>query len=54
MIDQDRVSVEVFRRSKTKFWVLEALEDLNETLTLKTSGVDIPLRAIYENIELEG
>jgi len=51
-IDQTRVSVEVFRRNKTKFWVLEALEDLRETMRLKSVKIDIPVAAIYERVVL--
>lgn len=53
MIDQSRLSVEVFRRDKTKFWIFQALEELKNTLHLKSVDMDIPLAAIYEGVEIE-
>jgi Uma2 family endonuclease len=53
MIDQARVSVEIFRRDKTKFWIFEALEDFKSVLQLKSVGIEIPLAAIYEGVHLE-
>jgi Uma2 family endonuclease len=53
MIDQARVSVEIFRRDKTKFWIFEALEDFKSVLQLKSVGIEIPLAAIYEGVNLE-
>lgn len=53
MVDQARVSVEIFRRDKTRFWIFEALENLKNTLRLKSVGIDISLAAIYEGIEVE-
>lgn len=53
MIDQSRVSVEVFRRDKTKFWVLEAMESLKETVRLKSVKIEIPVAAIYEGVDVE-
>lgn len=51
MVDQSRVSVEIFRRDKNKFWIFQALEELKNTLHLKSVVVEIPLAAIYEGIE---
>lgn len=53
MIDQSRVYVECFRRSQSHFWVLETYEALNTTLHLQSVEVEIPLQAIYEQVELE-
>lgn len=53
MIDQESVSVERFRRDQTKFWVLEALEAITDTLDLKSVDVEIPLSAIYAQIEFQ-
>lgn len=52
MVDQTRISVEIFRRDKTKFWVYQALEGLEETLQLKSAKIDVPVAAIYEGVEL--
>jgi Uma2 family endonuclease len=54
MVDQARTYVEVFRRDKSKFWVLEALENARGTLRLESIDVQIPLAAIYEGVEVEG
>jgi len=51
MIDQARVSVEVFRRDKTKFWIFEALEELTDTLKLKSVGIEISIAGIYDGVE---
>lgn len=51
MIDQARVSVEVFRRDKTKFWIFEALEELTDTLELKSVGIEISMAGIYDGVE---
>lgn len=53
LIDQARVSVEIFRRDKTKFWVFEAFEELKSTLKLKAVGIEIAVAAIYEGVEAE-
>lgn len=53
MIDQSRVYVECFRRNQSHFWVLEAYEELSETLRLEAVGIEIPLKAIYEGVEFE-
>ncbi len=53
MIDQSRVYVECFRRNKSNLWVLEAYEKLKNKLRLQSLGVEIPLAAIYDGLELE-
>lgn len=52
MIEQGHVYVECFRKNKSKLWVLEAYENLDETLRLQTVGVDVPVKAIYEQVDL--
>ena len=52
LLEQSRVYVEIFRRDKTRFWVFEALEELKSILKLKSVGIEIPLTAIYENVEV--
>lgn len=53
LIDQARVSVEIFRRDKTKFWVFEALEELQDILKLKAVGIEVSAEAIYEGVVTE-
>lgn len=53
MMDQARVYVEIFRRDKTKFWIFEALEELQDTLKLKSVGIEISVAAIYEGVEAQ-
>lgn len=52
MVEQGHVYVECFRKNKSKLWVLEAFENLDETLRLQSVGVDVPLKAIYEQVDL--
>ena len=52
LIDQARVSVEIFRRDKTKFWVFQALEEMNDILKLKAVGIEVSVAAIYEGVEV--
>lgn len=53
MIDQARVYVEVFRRTKSKLWTLEAYSDSDETLNLASLDIAIPLSAVYDRVEWE-
>lgn len=52
MVEQDRVTVECFRRIESGLWVFEGYETLRETLRLKSVGIGISLGAIYENVEI--
>jgi Uma2 family endonuclease len=51
LVAQDRVLVERFVRSG-EFWTLSTITDLDESLELASVGCAIPLREIYESIDL--
>jgi Uma2 family endonuclease len=51
LIAQDRVLVERYVRSG-EFWTLSAITDLDASLELTSVGCTIPLREIYENVEV--
>lgn len=53
MVQQNHAYVECFRRLESGLWVLHAYEDLADKLELESVGVEIPLKAIYEQVELE-
>lgn len=50
MIEQTRVYVEHYRK-EGRFWVFEALNDLNESLSLLSIGVTLSIASLYENVE---
>ena len=52
-IDQERVQLEYFHRLDDKQWMLMALNDLTETVTLQSIEVEIPLDIIYRHIDWE-
>jgi Uma2 family endonuclease len=51
LVAQDRVSVERFAR-QGKFWVLATFTSLDEEVELTSVGCTIPLREIYEKVDL--
>ena len=53
LVDQHRAFVERFRRTESGLWVYEGYENLEDVLQLQSVGIEIPLQAIYEDIELE-
>ncbi|TAH52803.1 MAG: Uma2 family endonuclease [Chloroflexota bacterium] len=50
MIDQKRVYVEHYRK-KGRFWVMETLSDLKESLELASLGVTITVAVLYEQVQ---
>ena len=50
MIEQKRVYVEHYRK-QGRFWILESLNDLNETRALESVGVSLSVAALYEHVE---
>ncbi len=52
LIDQKRSHIEHYRK-QGRFWVLETLTALNETLVLPSLGVALTLAAIYEHVEFK-
>jgi Uma2 family endonuclease len=51
LVAQDRVLVERFVRAG-KFWTLSTLTDLDASLEFTSVGCEIPLRDIYERVDL--
>lgn len=51
LVAQDRVLVERFVRAG-EFWTLSTLSDLDASLELTSVGCELPLREIYERVEL--
>jgi Uma2 family endonuclease len=51
MIAQDRIKVERYARQGND-WVLTVFSDLDEILRLTSIGCEIPLREIYDKVEL--
>ncbi len=52
LIDQTKPYIDYFRR-EGHFWVLEALERIDTTLTLRSLDVSIPLETIYSQVECQ-
>ena len=53
LVDQYRVHVEYFRKIDEKIWEIIVLTRADETLTLKSIEIEIPLGKIYRNVEFE-
>lgn len=53
MLDQDRDSVECFRRAESNLWVFQAYESLTDNLELPTAALEIPVSTIYARVVLE-
>lgn len=52
LISQDEAVVEVFRKDEKGRWIHHAFVGLDAAVTLKAIKTDIPLAAIYEDVEL--
>ncbi|MEO5343166.1 MAG: Uma2 family endonuclease [Gammaproteobacteria bacterium SHHR-1] len=52
LIDTERLAVDLFRRDAEGHWVLYPFA-ADETLTLTSVDLDLPLAAIYEDVTLE-
>jgi Uma2 family endonuclease len=53
LVDQYRVQVEYFRRVSGKQWELQVFTRLDESLSLKSIEVKLPLEQIYQRINWE-
>jgi len=51
ILSQDRIGADVFRRDEEGSWLSEQIGP-DETLRLESVGVTIPLKSLYEGIEL--
>jgi Uma2 family endonuclease len=52
LVAQDRVAVECYRRQESGGWLLTEYRDRDEHLVLESLGITVPVRAIYEGVEL--
>lgn len=53
LIDQDRVHVEIFYRSKDRRWELTVLDDQQAVVVLQSLGLSIPMSEIYRRVVWE-
>lgn len=53
LVDQYRVQVEYFRRVSGKQWELQVFTRLDESLSLKSIEVKLPLEQIYQRVNWE-
>ncbi|MDB5193008.1 MAG: Uma2 family endonuclease [Segetibacter sp.] len=52
LIDSESISIEAFRINKRGFWELQEYTIINQELTFPTLQVSIPLKEIYDRVEL--
>lgn len=52
-VAQDSVEVKSFQRSKDNQWILTTLENLEDTLIIKSLSLELKLEAIYSNILID-
>ena len=52
LVSQNRVLVEHYLREGTRNWRFEVITELDATLRLSSISVDIPMREIYQRIDL--
>jgi Uma2 family endonuclease len=53
MIDQSRVYVECFHKTKSKLWTLETYRELDSILKLQSLEIEIQVGALYDRVEWE-
>lgn len=53
MIDQSRVYVECFRKTKSKLWTLETYRESESILKLPSLEIEVCIAALYERVEWE-
>lgn len=51
MIDQSRVYIECFRKTKSRLWALEAHQDLDAIFKLQSLEIEVSIGALYERVE---
>lgn len=51
LIDQDRVYIEYFHKNENGLWILQVINNIDETLTIHSIASSIPLREIYDKVE---
>lgn len=52
MVDQHSIFVECFQKDTSGQWIVQVYDALPESLQVNSLGVEIPLRAIYAQIEM--
>lgn len=52
LVDQDQVRIEQYTRQDGNIWTLRDHQVLEEELTMNSIGVSLPLRRIYDRVEL--
>lgn len=53
LISQDRPLAECFTRHESGGWLLTDVRELEESLSLKSVGIAIPLTELYRNVEFD-
>ena len=53
LVKQNRVWVEAWYRERPGFWHETTIRDLDQSITLTSLGVTLPLSGIYRNVEVE-
>ena len=53
LVAQDRVSVERFTRQPSGLWLYQRLDRREDSLTLESVGVSVPLEEIYYRLDFE-
>ena len=54
LVDQNQVRIEQFTRQDANTWTLRDYQLLDQELTIASIGISLPLRRIYDRIELPG
>lgn len=54
MIEQERVYVECFRKTKSRLWALDAYQDLAGQLKLESLGIELAIAELYQGIVEQG
>jgi Uma2 family endonuclease len=50
LIDQSRVHIEYFHKIESGKWLMKEITDIDETLTLKSIDLEVPIEDIYNKV----
>lgn len=53
MIDQNRMYIECFRKTKSKLWTLESYQDAAAKIKLHSLDIELPVATLYEGLTEE-
>ncbi|MCB1095810.1 MAG: Uma2 family endonuclease [Verrucomicrobiae bacterium] len=53
LIDQGQILIDVYRRQSNNTWALQSYSNIDDTITLTSIDCELPIRAIYDKVELE-